>query len=191
MITDSRVGVHIPLPAGRPRQRSWGTSLPQSVIWCCIVSAPLAKHIGFPSFRTVPPGRNGLPLVLRCHVQPCWYTRYTCSEISPVPDAFSSAGRSGAPFVTLFATILPWGVSCATLLRTKHCDLAAWPTPLSPPWYPGGPRAEGLAIAAWGWWCENNNDKTNEDGKASLAGFIVNQELKKRISREKCPVLGL
>ena len=22
-------------------------------------------------------------------------------------------------------------------------------SPLSPPWYPGGPRAEGLAIAAW------------------------------------------
>ena len=30
--TDSQVRVHIPLPAVRPRQRSWGTSLPQSVI---------------------------------------------------------------------------------------------------------------------------------------------------------------
>ena len=29
----SLVRVHIPLPAVRPRQRSWGTSLPQSVIW--------------------------------------------------------------------------------------------------------------------------------------------------------------
>ena len=67
------------------------------------------------------------------------------------PDAFSSAGRSGAPIVTLFAGILSWGMSSATLLRTKHCDLAAWPSPLSPPWYPGGPRAEGLAIAAWDW----------------------------------------
>ena len=67
------------------------------------------------------------------------------------PDAFSSAGRSGAPIVTLFAVILPWGASYVTLLRTKHCDLAAWPSPLSPPWYPGGPRAEGLAIAAWDW----------------------------------------
>ena len=32
MIADSLSGVHIPLPAVRPRQRSWGTSLPQSVI---------------------------------------------------------------------------------------------------------------------------------------------------------------
>ena len=37
MIADSLSGVHIPLPAVRPRQRSWGTSLPQSVILCCIV----------------------------------------------------------------------------------------------------------------------------------------------------------
>ena len=35
MIADSLSGVHIPLPAVRPRQRSWGTSLPQSVILIC------------------------------------------------------------------------------------------------------------------------------------------------------------
>ena len=36
----SLVRVHIPLPAVRPRQRSWGTSLPQSVIlWFLCYSA--------------------------------------------------------------------------------------------------------------------------------------------------------
>ena len=50
-----------------------------------------------------------------------------------LPDAFSSASRSGAPIVTLFAVILPWGASYATLLRTKHGDLAARPPPFLPP----------------------------------------------------------
>ena len=44
MIADSLSGVHIPLPAVRPRQRSWGTSLPQSVILFCLLHAPLAFY---------------------------------------------------------------------------------------------------------------------------------------------------
>ena len=55
--------------------------------------------------------------------------------------------QSAYPLVTFLA----WGLICATLLLAKDGDLAAWPFPLSPPWYPGGPRAEGLAIAAWDW----------------------------------------
>ena len=70
---DSRVRVHIPLPAVRPRQRSWGTSLPQSVIWYFVfasfyetpngLDSPFVVSI--PLLRTATPGRNGLPLVLR------------------------------------------------------------------------------------------------------------------------------
>ena len=37
----SLVRVHIPLPAVRPRQRSWGTSLPQSVILRCFMFSTL------------------------------------------------------------------------------------------------------------------------------------------------------
>ena len=43
MIADSLSGVHIPLPAVRPRQRSWGTSLPQSVILTGF-SSSLSRH---------------------------------------------------------------------------------------------------------------------------------------------------
>ena len=70
MIADSRYRVHIPLPAVRPRQRSWGTSLPQSVVlilrFCMYVSTRNVALVYGPLVeRTVPPGRNGLPLVLR------------------------------------------------------------------------------------------------------------------------------
>ena len=42
MIAASRmVRVHIPLPAVRPRQRSWGTSLPQSVTLSMLLMIPV------------------------------------------------------------------------------------------------------------------------------------------------------
>ena len=91
-------------------------------------------HRGSPKKRTEPPGRNGLPLVLRFHVQPCWsdVNPDPCSETSPVPDAFSSASR-GEPIGASACLVRVWGLLLATLLRAKHCDLAAQPAPLSPP----------------------------------------------------------
>ena len=70
LVTDSRVRVHIPLPAVRPRQRSWGTSLPQSVIWIRYVGWVFDTHRWIRELiplieGTETPGRNGLPLVLR------------------------------------------------------------------------------------------------------------------------------
>ena len=58
------------------------------------------------------------------------------------------------------------------------------------PLVPGGSSCRGPGDRGLGLEWDDDN-KNTELGKASLAGFIVNQELKKRISREKCPVLGL
>ena len=166
-----------------------------------VVSATLANFVSAPADptpwgrllpkRTAPPGRNGLPLVLRFHVQPCWsdVNPDPCSETSPAPDAFSSTSRRAGPLsrCSAFSCL---GGHC----RLPPCSLSmVISLPGLPPFsplYPGGPRAEGLAIAAWGI-CGGITNENKRTGKASLAGFIVNQELKKRISREKCPVLGL
>ena len=150
---DSRfsVRVHIPLPAVRPRQRSWGTSLPQSVILC----VELMSHFQWPSVRlgygaltgvTGPPARNGLALVLRFHVQPCWsdVNPDTCSETSPVPDPFRLQAAAGNQSAHPLVVFLAWGLIYATLLRAKHCDLAA----SLPPFLPPGTRGV-LVPRAW------------------------------------------
>ena len=89
---------------------------------------------GSSSRERQPPGRNGLPLVLSVHVQPCGTDeRSHVQRLHRLPDAFSSAGRSGAPIVALLGGILSWGMSSSTLLRTKHCDLACSLPPFLPP----------------------------------------------------------
>ena len=63
MIADSLSGVHIPLPAVRPRQRSWGTSLPQSVILSLFVVRVLSNHNGAATLAGLAPyWRNGRPV---------------------------------------------------------------------------------------------------------------------------------
>ena len=72
-------------------------------------------------------------------------------------------------------------------LNLSHADLTR--LPLFFPHYlgpMGDPRAESRAWAYCG--ITNENKRT---GKASPAVFTVNQKLKKRISRKKCPLLGL
>ena len=80
------------------------------------------------------------------------------------PDAFSSTGRSGAPIVALLAGILIWGSSSATLLRTKHCDLAS----SLPPFLPPGTRGV-LVPRAWrsrpGLGGTSNTGKTSDTEK--------------------------
>ena len=51
MIADSLSWVHIPLPAVRSRQRSWGTSLPQSVVLICLVCKGFVAEPGTASCR--------------------------------------------------------------------------------------------------------------------------------------------
>ena len=106
-----------------------------------------------------------------------------------MPDAFSSASRRAGPSSHPLVGFLPWGVISATSLLTKHGDLAGSLPPFLPPGTRGVlvPRAPDRGP---GIWSRGSTIQTRQHGKASLAGFIVNQELKKRISREKCSVLG-
>ena len=106
-----------------------------------------------------------------------------CLTHSRLPAA--AGNQSAYPLVS----IPGWGQVLATLLRAKHGDLTCSPPPFLPPGTRGVlvPRAyrsrPGVCIEMVPITCPQR-------GKASLAVFIVNQELKKRISREKCSVLG-
>ena len=73
---------------------------PEFVVLTRICRTQRASHrVSALHKRTAPPGRNGLPLVLRFHVQPCWsdVNPDPCSETSPAPDAFSSTSRRAGP----------------------------------------------------------------------------------------------
>ena len=132
------------------------------------------------------------PSGLRGHVQPCWYT-YGYPMFGDFPACLT---HSRHPPVERVPLSLHSALSCFG----EHCGLRPCSLrmgislPSLPPFLPPGTRGV-LVPRAWRSRpgmeldvAEYPHEKSL--GKASLAGFIVNQELKKRISRKNAPVLG-
>ena len=80
MIADSRVWVHIPLPAVRPRQRSWGTSLPQSVVLSGFILNVIA-HSTCPLVCGATNWRNGNHPVVTVSLLCC---RFMSNHVGPM-----------------------------------------------------------------------------------------------------------
>ena len=149
----SLVRVLIPLPAVRPRQWSWGTSLPQSVILFCLLPAPLAIYLQFDKTQACPRHHvtRMAPLVR-------WTPWQKLSVVPAVPDRDalqgfdSSKGHTGLPsepdyvgpgpalvydivalrFQPALADINPAAVrACSTAEPLAHSDLSRLP-PFSP-----------------------------------------------------------